>query len=135
MPSFIDWTQFRSLIEAQASRATGRQVSIRGDISLNLLPAPAFELGDVTMADPTDSKAPLLSAETIETVAAWGPLLKGEIEIAPIAASRANCSPGGFGGWAHELANAVGFGDKLSRCRQWLRANRCKRKIPSLVAR
>ena len=39
-PTFVDWNQFRGEFEAQAQKITGREVTIGGDISFVVLPAP-----------------------------------------------------------------------------------------------
>ncbi|MBC7101902.1 MAG: AsmA family protein, partial [Parvibaculum sp.] len=46
-PSLVDWNQFREEIEAQASEAAGRPVSIDGDIRFRILPAPHLTLGKI----------------------------------------------------------------------------------------
>ena len=81
LPSFVDWTQFRAQIETQASRVTGRDIAIGGDIEFRLLPSPEMALGDVSVSNKGEAATPLLSADRIEAVAAWGPLFAGEVEI------------------------------------------------------
>jgi uncharacterized protein involved in outer membrane biogenesis len=81
LPSFIDWTQFRKPIEAEASRLVGRPVTISGDIGLHLLPRPGLRLGGLAVADLRRADAPILSAGRLEATAAWWPLITGRIEI------------------------------------------------------
>ena len=81
-PSFVDWTQFRGGIEAQASQAMGRQVRIGGPIDLVLLPTPRFKLSDVTIANADDGKAAhLAEVDLLEGAVSLAPLLQGEIAI------------------------------------------------------
>ena len=41
-PSFIDWNAQKGRITAEVERLTGRKLAIDGDLSLTILPAPAF---------------------------------------------------------------------------------------------
>ncbi|HEY9211441.1 MAG TPA: AsmA family protein, partial [Ancylobacter sp.] len=48
-PLVIDWTQWRSTFEAQAARAVGAPVAIRGKIDAQILPTPTLVLRDVAI--------------------------------------------------------------------------------------
>lgn len=48
-PLVIDWTQWRSTFEAQAARAVGAPVAIRGTIDAKILPTPTLVLRDVAI--------------------------------------------------------------------------------------
>ena len=50
VPSFIDWNDYKPEIAAQAKKATGRSLSIEGDIRIAILPAPAL----VALNEPID---------------------------------------------------------------------------------
>ena len=41
-PSLIDWNQYKEDFQAQAKAATGRDLTIKGDIKITVLPAPAL---------------------------------------------------------------------------------------------
>ena len=41
-PSFVDWNAYKEEIASQVERATGRSLTIEGDIKLTIVPAPAF---------------------------------------------------------------------------------------------
>ncbi|HAD24243.1 MAG TPA: AsmA family protein, partial [Alphaproteobacteria bacterium] len=51
VPSFIDWNRFKAEIESQARLATGRELTIGGDISFSVLPAPTLAVADVALAN------------------------------------------------------------------------------------
>ncbi len=90
VPSFIDWNGFRAPIEREASRLAGRPVSIKGNISLHMLPSPGFILGDVTIADPKDKQAPLIAAKQIDASLAWLPLFALRLEVDHLALTEPN---------------------------------------------
>ena len=48
-PLVIDWTQWRSTFEAQAARAIGVPVAIRGKIDAQILPTPKLVLRDIAI--------------------------------------------------------------------------------------
>jgi uncharacterized protein involved in outer membrane biogenesis len=48
-PLFIDWGQYRDVIEAEASRVVGIPVRVAGTIDVRLLPTPSLKLGDVEL--------------------------------------------------------------------------------------
>ena len=43
-PLFIDWNDYRSVFETQATNLLGRQVKVGGKVHLVLLPAPELEI-------------------------------------------------------------------------------------------
>jgi len=88
-PSLVDWNQFREEIEAQASEATGRPVSIGGDIRFRILPAPHLTLGKVKVGQnpraislPSDLN--FATFAEIDGEVALAPLLGGDIEITSV---------------------------------------------------
>src|SRR5947209_19405308 len=46
-PHFVDWSQYRSTFETEASRLTGMRVRVAGAIDARLLPTPSLVLKDV----------------------------------------------------------------------------------------
>ncbi|WP_421863361.1 AsmA family protein [Parvibaculum sp.] len=85
-PSLVDWNQFRDEIEAQASEAAGRPVSIDGDIRFRILPEPHFTLGKIKIghnpnADSLPSNLNFATFAEIDGEVALAPLLSGDIEI------------------------------------------------------
>lgn len=88
-PSLVDWNQFREEIEAQASEATGRPVSIGGDIRFRILPAPHLTLGKIKVgqnpeADSLPSDLNFATFAEIDGEVALAPLLSGDIEITSV---------------------------------------------------
>lgn len=92
-PSLIDWNQFRSEIEAQASQATGRQVRIAGDIDFRILPAPQMTLNRVRVSHIAQQSAlpsdpDFASFEAINAEVALAPLLSGDIKVTSVVVVR-----------------------------------------------
>lgn len=88
-PSLVDWNQFRAEIEAQASEAAGRPVSIGGDIRFRILPAPHLTLGKIKVghnpnADSLPSDLNFATFAEIDGEVALAPLLSGDIEITSV---------------------------------------------------
>jgi hypothetical protein len=56
VPQWLDWTRYRTTIEALATATLGQPVVIRGPVSLTLLPQPVLTAADVTVGGglPTD---------------------------------------------------------------------------------
>ncbi len=85
IPSFLNWNQYRSEIEQVAGNATGRDVQVTGDISLTLLPTPAMEARDVTVANiPGGSQPEMARLERLDVRVALWPLLAGKVKIEKI---------------------------------------------------
>jgi large subunit ribosomal protein L24 len=74
-PFFIDWGTYRSVFEQEASRLTGLDVRVRGEIDARLLPSPRLQLNDVQVgADGSGT----LHARSLAIEFALSPLLRGE---------------------------------------------------------
>jgi uncharacterized protein involved in outer membrane biogenesis len=92
-PSLVDWNQFRAEIEAQASEAVGRPVSIGGDIRFQMLPAPQMTLnkikiGHLANSGSLPSNHNFATFEAIDAEVALAPLLGGDIKITSIVVLR-----------------------------------------------
>lgn len=107
-PGLIDWNQFREEIEAQASEAAGRPVSIDGDIRFRILPAPHLTLGKIKVghnpdADSLPSDLNFATFAEIDGEVALAPLLSGDIEITSVRISDPELNlevlPDGSGNW------------------------------------
>lgn len=107
-PSLVDWNQFREEIEAQASEAAGRPVSIDGDIRFRILPAPHLTLGKIKVgqnpeADSLPSDLNFATFAEIDGEVALAPLLGGDIEITSIRIAEPEFNlevlPDGSGNW------------------------------------
>jgi large subunit ribosomal protein L24 len=76
-PHVVDWTRYRTTIEAQASRIVGAPVSAKGPIEVRLLPTPSLSLQNVVVAA---GKAEF-SARSLRLELALGPLMRGEWQV------------------------------------------------------
>jgi uncharacterized protein involved in outer membrane biogenesis len=74
-PFFVDWSQYRTVFEAQASRAIGTPVRITGAIDARLLPSPAMTLNGVEIGPEDKARA---TAQRLEVEFALGSLVRGE---------------------------------------------------------
>jgi uncharacterized protein involved in outer membrane biogenesis len=73
-PLLIDWGNYRSVFEAEASRLIGVNVRVTGPIEARLLPSPRLTLHDIAIGgDPDTIRARRLGVEF-----ALGPLMRGE---------------------------------------------------------
>lgn len=76
-PLVIDWTQYRTAIEAEASRIMGAPVHIAGAIDFRLLPTPSLSLKSVQL-NPTRTSGKF-AARSLAMEFALGTLMRGEI--------------------------------------------------------
>ncbi len=84
-PLFVDWSNYRSDLEAYGERVTGRKVLINGDITVRLLPAPILKVADIRVSNPEGAASPhLLIAKELEATLGLAPLLRGKIEVRSI---------------------------------------------------
>ncbi|WP_416796999.1 AsmA-like C-terminal region-containing protein [Ciceribacter azotifigens] len=79
-PFFVDWTNFRSDFEDQASRILGKKVTVHGAVDARILPFPSVTLHDVTVGSDRDG-APLVSVARFSMDAELAPFLSGEARI------------------------------------------------------
>ncbi|MEQ1649751.1 MAG: AsmA family protein, partial [Hyphomicrobiaceae bacterium] len=85
VPHFVDWNQYRGVIEEETSRVLGRDFRIGGDMRLRLLPTPSFRIEQVRIADPQSASGlPLFKADTVSARLAISPLLRGALEATEI---------------------------------------------------
>lgn len=103
-PSFIDWNQYKGRITTWVERETGRDLTIAGDLSLSLLPAPALSASGVTFANAAQGSGdPMVRVENLEVRVAPGPLLSGEIRVESVRLVRPRMVlevlPDGRGNW------------------------------------
>ncbi|TVR80557.1 MAG: AsmA family protein [Rhodospirillales bacterium] len=81
-PSFVDWNQYRDRITTEAGKATGRDVSIGGDIRLAVLPSPVLVVNDLSIANIDGGSEPqMLRLQAAEVNIALWPLLTGRVEV------------------------------------------------------
>ena len=84
-PSFVNWNEHKAEIVAAVHDATGRKLSIDGDISLGILPAPALSANDVRLANlPGASSPDMLTLKALEVRIALAPLLSGKFQVTSV---------------------------------------------------
>lgn len=76
-PFVVDWTQWRSVFEAQAARTIGAPVLIRGPIDASILPTPRIVLRDVSIG--VDGGGTGLTVAELSGRLSLGGLLRGEV--------------------------------------------------------
>lgn len=76
-PLVVDWNQYRSVFEAEASRLTGLPVRVNGGIDASILPTPHIKLRNVEVGE--SGRDPQVRASTVELEVGLGPLLAGEV--------------------------------------------------------
>ena len=57
-PYFVDWSGYRTVFEAQASRLIGAPVHVDGPIDVRLLPTPSLVLRQVEAGSPNEPAGP-----------------------------------------------------------------------------
>ena len=81
-PGFIDWRAAKPRLEAELSRALGREVAVDGDFSLYFLPRPWVKADGLRVANlPQGSEPELLRVASLEMRLALWPLLSGHFEV------------------------------------------------------
>lgn len=76
-PFVVDWSQWRSVFEAQAARTMGAPVIIRGPIDAQILPTPRVILRDVSIG--LDGGGTSLSAAELSGRLNLGALMRGDV--------------------------------------------------------
>ena len=85
-PIFIDWSQYRAGIEAEAGQVVGVPVRVAGAIDVRLLPTPSLKLNDVELG-PAGS-AQKLTARGLAMEFGLGTLMRGEFRANQITLDR-----------------------------------------------
>jgi len=84
-PYVVDWNDYRTVFETQASRLAGRPVRVEGDVNLTLLPVPEIRFRDVSIANAEGGfDRPAAHARTFRMALSLPPLLRGRIEARTI---------------------------------------------------
>lgn len=85
VPGLIDWNDYKTEIAARVRAATGREATLKGDIRLSLLPAPALSVADVSLASLPGAKDPqTVRLKRLDVRVALAPLLSGQIKVETI---------------------------------------------------
>lgn len=86
VPALIDWNAYKDEIAARVGAATGRPVSIAGDIRLSLLPTPALSLRDARVASlPGAAEPDMIRVKELDVRVAFPALLRGHVEVQSVA--------------------------------------------------
>jgi uncharacterized protein involved in outer membrane biogenesis len=81
VPHVVDWNRYRDDIAVTLSAATGRNIAIRGDVELSVLPVPTLRARDVRVANVPGGAAPdFARIGAFEIRLSIVPLLAGRIE-------------------------------------------------------
>src|SRR5690606_7177989 len=80
VPPFIDWTNYKSDFEREASTILGREVTVHGTAKARLLPFPSVTFSDVSVAGGPDGQ-PAMTVDTFSMDAELAPFLRGEVLI------------------------------------------------------
>ncbi len=115
-PYFIDWNQYKSEIEAQASKLIGHKLTVTGDVHLRLLPAPYLQLEQISIDaahDPANGNEPIPSLLEARAFRLWlsaPPLLRGVVEVQEIVIVKPHLrfamDASGKSNWARKPASA-----------------------------
>lgn len=85
LPETIDWNQYRNELAERAENLTGRKMTIGGDISIALFPAPALVANDVRVANVKGAATrDMINLSSLEIQVAPGPLLGGTVQVETI---------------------------------------------------
>ena len=81
-PGFVDWNNYKSEISEQVLKATGRALSIDGDIQVTVLPEPAVIVNGVRLSNMDGGRAKnMVAVDRAEVKIALAPLLSGRVKI------------------------------------------------------
>lgn len=82
LPVVIDWNDYKSTISAEVKKATGRDLVIAGDISLDIFPTPTLMAERVSLSNVEGAQSPdLVSLRSVEVRIALAPLLGGNVRV------------------------------------------------------
>jgi uncharacterized protein involved in outer membrane biogenesis len=104
IPPMIDWNDFRGAFEEEASRLLDRQVRVRGQVSVRILPIPYVSFEKVRIADAPGVPGSIAQAEQFKMWLSVPPLLRGIFEARQIELERPiirmRTEPDGTGNWS-----------------------------------
>lgn len=81
-PSFIDSAALKQEITSQARSATGRELTIGGNLEVRIFPAPALTANDIRLSNVEGGEADnMVSLKAVEVRVALMPLLSGQIQV------------------------------------------------------
>lgn len=84
VPPMVNWNDFRGAFEEEASRLLDREVRVRGEVSVRILPVPYVSFEKVRIADAPGISGSFARAEQFKMWLSVPPLLRGVIEARQI---------------------------------------------------
>ncbi len=85
VPKLVDWNSYKTGIQQQVKQATGRNLTIAGDLDLAILPAPRLLVKTIRFANAKNGSQPhMVSLEALDVQVRVLPLLQGRVEVASI---------------------------------------------------
>ena len=78
---FVDPNDYKDDIAAQASQATGRDVTLGGDLSISLFPALGFKLGEVTIGNAPGFSGEFAKVSNASVAVKLLPLLSKNLQV------------------------------------------------------
>ncbi len=85
VPSFIDWNNYKPQLVAMTEDATGRDLSVDGDLGVRIFPSPAISLRDVRLSNIAGGTADaMITLKALEVEVALWPLLRRSIQVRTI---------------------------------------------------
>ena len=84
VPPLINWNDYRGAFEEEASRLLDREVRVRGDVSVRILPIPHVNFEKVRIADAPGVPGSFARAERFKMWLSVPPLLRGIFEAREI---------------------------------------------------
>lgn len=88
-PQLIPADRLKSDVARQVEAATGRQLTIDGELSFTLLPAPGLSVGGMRLSNiPGAAEPDMLRLDRVTAVVALAPLFSGNIEVDRIILTR-----------------------------------------------
>ena len=82
LPSFWDWNAEKGRIAEEVRKLTGRDLLIVGDLSLQLLPSPAFSANEVSLANiEGGSEDAMVQLQELRVQVALFPLLQQQVLV------------------------------------------------------
>ena len=80
--SSLDFNDYKGVIAEEAKKATGREMTISGDLKLNISLTPSIYVDDVTFANaPWGSRPQMVTLKRLEAEVSLLPLLSSELDV------------------------------------------------------
>lgn len=81
-PSFVDWNAYKGDLADAAYKATGRTLSVDGDIGFSVLPSPTLMARDIRLANADGAASPdMVYVKSLEVRVSLSALLSGAIQV------------------------------------------------------